>query len=78
MIECPGASNIKAPTIETIKCEKCGEDVEIFTDETETKCTGCGTKVTRVANLACIQWCEAAKECIGEEKYKELMSDKSG
>ncbi len=78
MLDCPGASTIKAPTIETVKCPKCGEEVEMFTDETAVKCDECGTKVTRVANLACIEWCASAKECIGEEKYKELMGDKDG
>ncbi|MEE8403016.1 MAG: hypothetical protein V3R93_04600 [Candidatus Hydrothermarchaeaceae archaeon] len=78
MLDCPGASTIKAPTIETLKCPKCGEEVEMFTDETAIKCDGCGTKVTRAADLACIEWCEAAKECIGEEKYNELMGDKNG
>ncbi len=78
MLDCPGASAIKAPTIETLKCSKCGEEVEMFTDETSTKCDGCGTEVTRAADLACIEWCEAAKECVGEEKYNELMGDKNG
>jgi ribosomal protein L37AE/L43A len=76
VFECPGASNIKAPTIEEIKCPKCGEELEIFTDETSIKCDSCGATVDRAANLQCIQWCEAAKECIGEEKYNELMGDK--
>lgn len=77
VFECPGASNIKAPTIEEIKCPKCQEDLEIFTDEKEITCDRCGAKVDRKANLQCIQWCEAAEKCIGEEKYKELMGDKN-
>ncbi|MEE8401969.1 MAG: hypothetical protein V3R86_07425 [Candidatus Hydrothermarchaeaceae archaeon] len=78
MYECPGASSIKAPTIETLKCKKCGGDVEIFTDESSIKCDSCGTVVKRAPDLACIKWCVGAKECVGEEKYKELMGDNDG
>ena len=73
MFECPGASTIKAPTIEIIKCPKCGVETELFTDEIAIKCDECGTIVSRVADLACVKWCRYTKECIGEEKYNELM-----
>lgn len=73
MLECPGADIIKAPTIEYIKCTSCGAEVEIFSDETKATCDECGREVNRAAALACIEWCKSAKECVGEEKYNELM-----
>jgi ribosomal protein S27E len=76
MIDCPGAKIIKSPTIEFIRCPSCQSEVEIFSDETVTVCDRCGREVNRAAALACIEWCQAAKECVGEEKYNELMKAK--
>jgi len=35
----------KVPLPEFISCVKCGEDVEIWTDEDETTCPSCMSKV---------------------------------
>jgi predicted amidophosphoribosyltransferase len=76
MLECPGSKIIKSPTIEFIKCPYCQSEVEIFSDETTALCDRCGKEVTRAAALACIEWCQSARECVGEEKYQELMKAK--
>lgn len=34
-----------APAPEFITCPKCGEDVELWTDEEETQCIFCGYRV---------------------------------
>jgi len=31
--KCPGASDIRAPTIKVKTCHKCGNEVELFSDE---------------------------------------------
>lgn len=73
---CPGAEGVKSPTIEIINCKKCGEEIEIFSDEQKTQCPECDETVFREAVPSCIDWCKSAKECVGEEKYNELKSSK--
>ncbi|MFQ6135878.1 MAG: hypothetical protein ACE5PM_01705 [Candidatus Hydrothermarchaeales archaeon] len=75
---CPGTEGIKNPTIEIINCQKCGEEIEIFTDEQKTTCPNCGETVFREAVPSCIDWCKYAKECVGEEKYNEFKGTKGG
>ncbi len=41
MDRCPGADGVKNPTIEIITCKKCGEEIEIFSDEQKTECPKC-------------------------------------
>ncbi len=73
---CPGSSEIKQPKPEDIICRKCGKTVEIWSDETETKCRYCGTMNSRLMGPSCIDWCAFAKECVGEDKYRRLKSGK--
>ncbi len=70
---CPGSKEIKSPFPEEIVCVFCGGKVEIWSDETEAVCGGCGKVVTREMKPTCLEWCPAAKECVGEEKYNLLM-----
>ena len=72
---CPGSAGIKKPTIEMVKCRSCGTQNEMFTDENSVICEGCGKIVLRSMDPSCIDWCKYAKECIGEEKYKELKGE---
>jgi predicted Zn-ribbon and HTH transcriptional regulator len=69
--KCPGQDdrNIKA---ETIKCPDCGYSVEIFSDEIKVKCPKCRNSVCRVRLPSCVDWCKFARECVGEERYKQL------
>jgi len=72
--KCPGASNIRSPTIEIKKCPECGEEVEIFTDEFRAKCEKCGFTVFNDIQ-SCIQWCKYAKDCVGEDVYEKFVED---
>lgn len=73
---CPGASDIVRPTLVIVKCRACGNEVEMFTDEFKTTCDKCGATVFREETPSCIDWCKYAKECIGEEKYKQIKGSK--
>jgi len=74
---CPGASDIVRPTLVYVKCKNCGNEIEMFTDEFKTTCEKCGATVFREETPSCIDWCAHAKECIGEEKYKQIKGTKS-
>jgi endogenous inhibitor of DNA gyrase (YacG/DUF329 family) len=49
--------------------------VEIFSDEIRVKCPKCGEKVYREQVPSCIDWCAKARECLGEERWKELRGE---
>jgi anaerobic ribonucleoside-triphosphate reductase len=70
--KCPGATNIRTPTIEIKVCKMCGEEVEFFSTDLQRKCPKCGFVIYKDLE-SCIQWCKYAKECIGEELYNKLM-----
>lgn len=70
---CPGSREIRSPFPEEMTCFFCGSSVEIWSDETETKCKSCGKEVSRDMKQTCLQWCPAAKECVGLEKYERIM-----
>ena len=69
--KCPGAVGIRTPTIIIKKCPECGREVEIFSNEMQTKCSKCGFTIYNDLE-SCVQWCQYAKECVGEEMYKKL------
>lgn len=73
--KCPGQDdrNIKA---EVINCPDCGYRVEIFSDEIKVRCPKCKGLVCRDRLPSCVDWCKAARECIGEDKWRELMERK--
>ena len=73
---CPGAVNIRMPRMEIKECPKCGEEIEIFSNEASAKCSECGHVIYNDL-LSCVQWCEYAKECVGEETYERLMEQLS-
>ena len=68
--KCPGQDdrNIKA---EDIHCPECGFMMEIFSDEIKARCPKCKAVVLRQRLPSCIEWCKAARECIGETKTDE-------
>lgn len=70
LFKCPGATKILQPYPEDIKCASCGAYVEIWSDEVETKCDACGEWVIRELPLDCLEWCDAAEECVGPERWK--------
>ena len=70
---CPGAANIRTPTLTIKKCPQCGDEVEVFSNDISVKCSRCGFEVFNDIE-SCIQWCKFAKECVGEETYNRLMA----
>ena len=55
-------------------CPECGEEVEIVSSDMQTKCDGCGFVVYNDV-LSCAQWCEYARECLGDELYERLKKE---
>ena len=74
--KCPGASNIRTPTIELKACPRCGAEIEMFSSDMQIACPKCGFTVYNDLQ-SCIQWCKYAKECVGEEVYERLMKQAS-
>ena len=69
--QCPGSMNLRTPTLAIKSCPQCGAEVEIFSTNKKVNCGKCGfTIYNEVAS--CIQWCQYAKECVGEELYNQL------
>ena len=75
---CPGAANVKGiPTLKVKTCPQCGAEVGLFSSDVQVACT-CGFTVYNNIQ-SCIQWCAAARECVGEELYmllREQNNDK--
>jgi DNA-directed RNA polymerase subunit RPC12/RpoP len=71
---CPGQDRrwLKA---EIFACPNCGTKVEIFSNEMRVKCYHCGNVVSRERMPSCVDWCPGARECIGEQRWKELKGD---
>lgn len=72
---CPGQDNRNLKVSVHI-CPHCGHEVEIFSDETRAKCQKCGKYVYQEQLPSCVEWCAAARECLGEERWKQLQRDK--
>ncbi len=70
---CPGSAEIRSPYPEEINCFWCKTRNEIWSDEVEMDCKKCGKKITREMKTSCIEWCPAARDCVGPEKYDRLM-----
>jgi len=68
---CPGAANLKTPTLAIKKCPQCGEEVELFSNDISVKCSKCGFVIYNDI-ASCVQWCTHARECVGEEMYRKL------
>ncbi|MBM4136188.1 MAG: transposase [Nitrospira sp.] len=69
--KCGGAANLRTPALTIKRCPECGEEVELFSDDTEVVCKKCGFTIYNDIE-SCIQWCKYAKECVGEELYNKL------
>jgi hypothetical protein len=72
---CPGAAHIRTPTLTLKKCPGCGEEVEVFSNDTLVTCRTCGFIVYNDI-ISCIRWCRHARECMGEETYRRLTADR--
>ncbi len=73
---CPGSKVLREPTPEEYPCPQCGYKVEIWTHELERNCPQCGTTVFKERTPSCIDWCQYARECVGEETYARLVEEK--
>jgi len=71
--KCPGQDPRKTK-VESITCSKCGYIAEIFSDEIKVQCPKCKNLICKERLVSCVDWCKAARECIGEEKWKQLRA----
>jgi hypothetical protein len=71
-MRCPGQDR-RDITASLHPCPDCGYMVELFSDEMHARCRRCGARVERESVPSCIQWCKAAKQCLGEERWKRVM-----
>lgn len=71
MYRCPGQSG-RNLRVKIYKCPHCRGEVEIFSDEVKAKCPSCGKTIVQEKLPSCIDWCSAARECLGEERWKQL------
>lgn len=60
---CPGITKFIRPTPESIVCQSCGKNLEIWSDEDEVKCDGCGAQVSKEKGASCLDYCEYANKC---------------
>jgi ribosomal protein S27AE len=63
----------KTPTIQEKTCPHCGSLIEMFSIDTQMACEKCGF-IAYNDTLSCVQWCEHAKECVGEEMYNHMIA----
>ena len=62
----------RTPTIQEKVCPNCGSIIELFSIDTQMACEKCGF-VAYNDTLSCVQWCQYAKQCVGEEMYAHMM-----
>jgi ribosomal protein S27AE len=62
----------RTPTIQEKICPKCGSLIEMFSIDTQMACEKCGF-IAYNDTLSCVQWCEYARQCVGDEMYEHMM-----
>ena len=62
----------RTPTIIEKVCPQCGELIEMFSIDTQMTCEKCGF-IAYNDTLSCVQWCEYARKCVGDEMYEHMM-----
>ena len=62
----------RTPTIIEKVCPQCGHEIEMFSIDTEMVCEHCGF-VAYNDTLSCVQWCQHARKCVGDEMYEHMM-----
>lgn len=70
-MKCPG-QEFRWLKVELHKCPSCGAEEEIFSNETRVRCHECGEWIYKEKLPSCADWCASARECLGEERWKEL------
>ncbi len=59
-------------TIIEKECPQCGEIIEMFSIDTSVACEKCGF-IAYNDTLSCVQWCQYARQCVGDEMYERMM-----
>jgi HD superfamily phosphodiesterase len=77
IFECPGSRIIRHPQPEFIKCPFCSQDVEIWTDEIKAVCPKCKKTVMRQQSESCLEWCNYARECVGDQAYDNYIRNRN-
>jgi predicted RNA-binding Zn-ribbon protein involved in translation (DUF1610 family) len=67
--KCPGTKAILMPLIKLKKCPHCGLEIEFVSTDMKINCPGCGFTIYNAVS-SCVQWCENARNCVGEEVHK--------
>ena len=62
----------RTPTIIEKICPNCGHEIELFSIDTQMACEHCGF-IAYNDTLSCVQWCEHARKCVGDEMYEQMM-----
>ena len=70
--KCPGAADMRTPTLKIKNCPECNCEVELFSVDINGKCPCCGFVVYNDIE-SCIQWCKHAIECVGEDVYNKMV-----
>lgn len=68
---CPGSIGVAQPKPEMFRCQNCGYEVEIWSDEAMGDCPKCSKTLFRPGMQSCLDWCKHAKECVGDKKYRQ-------
>lgn len=74
---CPGERGLREPFPEFVDCPSCGDEVEIWSDEVLSSCHGCGATVSREPGPTCLDWCDSARECVGDQAYERFQQSRS-
>ncbi|MFC1899395.1 phosphohydrolase [Chloroflexota bacterium] len=72
--KCPGQDS-RNLRVSLHKCPECGYTVEIFSDELKLRCPKCRHMIYREKTPSCVDWCASARNCLGEERWKELKEE---
>jgi len=68
---------MREPKPEFFTCPFCKEEVEIWSDEFSATCPGCGKVVVRDRVMSCLEWCDMARECVGDGAYESFNAHRS-
>ena len=70
---CPGSARLKTPDLREKICPVCGAVIETFSTDVTTRCENCGFGAYNDMQN-CIQWCEYARQCVGDALYEKLVA----
>ncbi len=70
-VQCPG-QDFRWLRVELYKCPNCGAEEEIFSNESRVKCHEWGEWIYKENLPSCIDWCAAARQCLGEERWQQV------